>query len=141
MTHVTRKFNVSESDGATEHEVSIKTPDYASANLAQRNVMWNEGLKSITIKVQGTLRRRIKDGIRDAALAIEAQKAWDSILNGTPRDTTPTVTLDFAVLSLTGMTVEQVKGLAKHLDSQGNNVILQNLPTMAEAERPLSEAN
>jgi hypothetical protein len=77
-------FKVAKSEGAAQHDVAVKVPTFKEATEKQRENAWNEAIRSITIKVQGTLRRRLAKGIKPGeALNGEAQRAFDAILNGT----------------------------------------------------------
>lgn len=109
-------FKVALSEGSTQHEVSIITPAYATASDAQRQVMWAEGMNSVTIKVQGTLRRRLNKGIKGEALQKEAQAAWDAILNNRPRTAIVKPVIDAEAL---GLSLEQCEAL----EAQGCEVI------------------
>jgi hypothetical protein len=77
-------FTVSKSEGATSHEVKVLLPDTFTA--AQTKNLVEEGLKSVRIKVQGTLRRRLSQNnpVKPGEpLNREAQAAFDAVLNGT----------------------------------------------------------
>lgn len=85
-------FKVRESAGSKVYTVTIKTPQYSEATDQQRKRMFAEGEDGVTIKVQGTLRRRITKGVTsEAALSAEAQTAWDAILNGQRLITVPVI--------------------------------------------------
>lgn len=89
---LTHSFKVKESEESqTSHEVTVKVPSFEDATEAQRKNLFDEGLASVTIKVQGTCRRRLGKGIRGEALKAEAQAAFDAIFNGTTRRATSIV--------------------------------------------------
>jgi hypothetical protein len=79
----THTFTVRKDEDSPEHDVSVKVVTYAEATEAQRKNLFEEGMSSVTIKVQGTCRRRLAKGIRGEALNAEAQKAFDAVINGT----------------------------------------------------------
>lgn len=88
----TYTFKVRASAGSKVYNITIKTPQYSEATDAQRKRMFAEGEDGVTIKVQGTLRRRIEKGINtEEALSAEAQTAWDAILNGQRMVTVPVI--------------------------------------------------
>lgn len=82
---LTHTFTVRRDENAPEHEISVEIPSFAEASEAQREVMWNEGVTSVTIKVQATARRRLAKGKRGEALVADCQAAFDAILNGSSR--------------------------------------------------------
>ncbi len=88
----TYTFKVRQESGSKVFNVTIKTPQYSEATDQQRKRMFAEGEDGVTIKVQGTLRRRIAKGVNtEAALSAEAQTAWDAILNGQRLVTVPVI--------------------------------------------------
>ena len=93
-------FSVSKEEGATSHDVAIVLPDTFTA--AQTKNLVEEGLKSVRIKVQGTLRRAlskdkpVKPGVEMNALA---QSAFDAVINGSRVEVRPTV--DATAMKLT----------------------------------------
>lgn len=98
-------FSVAAEEGATSHPVAVNVPTFAEATQAQKLKMWDEAIRSVTIKVQGTLRRRLAKGIRGEALSKEAQAAFDAVMNGT-RATAPSVVVDATALKLTRAQVD-----------------------------------
>lgn len=95
-------FKVSQKKGATAHEVTIEIPSYAEATEVQRERMWNEGIDSVVIKVQGTLRRRLAAGVRPGErLNAEAQTAFQNVLDNVRTVTVQKTRIDATALELT----------------------------------------
>lgn len=114
-------FKVAKAAGATQHDVSVNVPTFAEMTKTQRENLVAEGLRSVTIKAQGTLRRRLNDKNPTkpgAALNAEAQNAFDNVINGT-KSAAPSIVLDATVM---GFTREQIDALT----SQGATVV--NIP-------------
>lgn len=95
-THI---FKVRMDEKSAEHTVSVKVPTFAEATDAQKQQMWDEGISSVTIKVQGTCRRRLAKGVKGEPLNAEAQKAFDAVINGT-RAAANVVVVDAKALKL-----------------------------------------
>jgi hypothetical protein len=97
---IAHTFNVSNDGGDTTTEITVNIPTFDEMTVAQRQNLVAEGYKSVTIKAQGTLRRRQSKGIRGKALEAEAQAAFDAIINGT-RTTAPKLIIDATEMMLT----------------------------------------
>lgn len=118
-------FKVSQSAGSESHNITVTMPAYEEASLQQRRKMYQEGIDGVTIKVQGSLRRRLAKGIKGAALQAEAQSAWDAILNGTKQAVQPVFDAKGTTLTL-----EQVS----LFETQGFKVVNYELAEIAEAK-------
>lgn len=94
-------FKVRQSEDSPEHEVTVQRLTFAEATEKQREAMFEEGMSSATIKVQGTCRRRLAKGVRGEALNAEAQAAFKAIWDGTPASRVAVVVVDAAALKLT----------------------------------------
>lgn len=120
-------FKVKESEESTTvHEVTVSVPTYEEATEAQRKNLYDEGLASVTIKAQGTCRRRLGKGVRGEALNAEAQEAFNAIINGQTRRASAVV-VDAKALRLSW---EQIAGLEKF----GATVINKPADTTKPAE-------
>lgn len=104
-------FKVALGKGATQHEIAVETPDFDKATDAQRRVLFAEGVDSVTIKVQGSLRRRLEKGVKGSALLHEAQQAWDAIINSRPRTYGPPPVDYMAVPEADRLSKGQVRAL------------------------------
>lgn len=117
------EFTVAASEGATSHNVRVKLPTFGEASLVQRQNAWGEAVRAITVKVQGTLRRRLRKGVRGETLNVEAQRAFDAILNGIKSGGKPVQVVDANELPYLALDVEQVDALVEHFESQGFEVV------------------
>lgn len=94
-------FTVAKDADSPSVEVSVNVKSFEEADAAMRKRMWEEAMKSVTIKVQGTLRRRMGKGIKGAALVTEAQEAFDNVLNGVRSRTVSKPAVDATEAKLT----------------------------------------
>lgn len=100
MSKVARTFSVAADADSPSVDLTVQVDTFKSATPEARERMFEEGLRSITIKVQGTLRRRMAKGVRGAALAAEAQKVWDATVAGLRAERAPAVIIDAKALKL-----------------------------------------
>lgn len=85
------KFSVKADKDSTTHSVVASVTTFAEATDAQKRTMWEEGMAAATVKVQGTLRRRLEKGVRGEALNTEATRAFKSIIDNTVISAAPVV--------------------------------------------------
>ncbi len=92
-------FSVKQDENGAEHKVTATVKTFAEATESQRKTMWDEGMAAATVKVQGTLRRRLAKGVRGKALDAEATAAFKSIIESVR--TTAAFVVDAKVANLT----------------------------------------
>lgn len=124
-------FSVKASENASKsYNVTVNVPD--TFTEAQTTRLIAKAISSVTINVQGTLRRRIKGGTTDAdTLAKEAQAAFDAVINGVARSTTRTVEvvkpIDVGAMFPNDEASAEQMAVLKSLLAQGAK--LSNIPT------------
>lgn len=109
--HMRRIFDVSADADSPTHTLTVEAVDFDKATPAQRQAMYAEGLRSVTIKAQGTLRRKMakNNGPRTTAqLQAVAQQVWDATFSGIRADVPTATVVDAKALKLTP---EQIAGL------------------------------
>jgi hypothetical protein len=101
-------FEVRRDKEGEAHEIAVNFPSYEEATEAQRKAVWHDARANITVKVQGTLRRRLEKGVRGDRLQKEAQSAVNAVLSGISRRAEAMAPLDAKALKLSP---DQIKGL------------------------------